>query len=83
MAETNPDSLLRLPQIIGNKRANPPLPALIPVSKSTWWAGVNSGRYPKPVKIGPRLSAWRASDIQAFIASGEDKGASTSQRTEA
>lgn len=40
---------------------------LIPVSKSTWWGGVRSGRYPKPVKLGPRITAWRAADIAALI----------------
>ena len=39
----------------------------IPVSKSTWWAGVKSGRYPQPVKLGPRITAWRAEDIEALI----------------
>ena len=39
----------------------------IPISKSTWWAGVRSGRYPKPVKLGPRLTAWRVEDIRALI----------------
>jgi prophage regulatory protein len=41
-----------------------------PVSKSTWWAGVKSGRYPKPVKLGPRITAWRAEDIRALIKAG-------------
>lgn len=41
----------------------------IPVSKSTWWAGVKSGRYPKPVKLGPRTTAWHVQDIRNFIAS--------------
>lgn len=58
---------LRLPQIIGNPKANPPIPAVIPVCKSSWWAGVKSGRYPKPVKLGPRTTAWRVSDIRALI----------------
>lgn len=40
---------------------------LIPVGKSTWWAGVKSGRYPKPVKLGPRMTAWRVEDIKQFI----------------
>jgi predicted DNA-binding transcriptional regulator AlpA len=60
---------LRLPQIIG-KRATintPAIPALIPVCKSTWWAGVRSGRFPKPFKIGERCTAWRASDIASLI----------------
>ena len=42
----------------------------IPVSKSTWWAGVASGRYPKPVKLGQRFTAWRVDDIRKLIESG-------------
>jgi prophage regulatory protein len=42
----------------------------IPVSKSTWWAGVKSGRYPKPVKLSTRVTAWRVEDIRAFIEGG-------------
>ncbi len=42
----------------------------IPVSKSTWWAGVKSGRFPKPMKLGPRITVWRAEDIQALIDHG-------------
>jgi len=59
---------LRLPQILGDARAVPPLPALIPVKRTSWWAGVKTGRYPKPVKLGPRMTAWRVEDIRAFIA---------------
>jgi prophage regulatory protein len=59
---------LRLNQIIGNPKAEPPIPAVIPVSKSTWWEGVKSGRYPKPVKsLGLRITAWRVEDIRALI----------------
>lgn len=58
---------LRLPQIIGNPKADPPIPAVIPVGKSTWWAGVRSGRYPPPVKLAPRITAWRVEDIRALI----------------
>jgi predicted DNA-binding transcriptional regulator AlpA len=39
----------------------------IPVSKSTWWKGINEGRYPKPVKLGPRITAWKVEDIRALI----------------
>ncbi len=42
----------------------------IPVSKSTWWAGVKSGRYPKPIKLGPRITAWRVEDIRRLIRTG-------------
>ena len=71
---------LRLRQIIGNpgnpgdpkskppKPPIPPIPAVIPVSKSTWWAGVKSGRYPQPVRtLGRRITAWRVEDIRTLI----------------
>lgn len=50
-------ALLRLPQVLN----------LIPVSRSAWWAGCKNGRYPKPVKIGPRTTAWRVEDIKALL----------------
>jgi len=60
---------LRLSQIIGRPKASPPIPAIIPVGKSAWWAGVKSGRYPKPIKLGLRTTAWRVEDIRALIES--------------
>ncbi|PNG24677.1 helix-turn-helix transcriptional regulator [Methylocella silvestris] len=42
----------------------------IPVGRSTWWAGVKSGRFPKPVKLGPRTTVWRVEDIWALIERG-------------
>ena len=60
---------LRLPQVL----------ALIPISKSAWWEGCKNGRFPKPVKLGPRTTVWRAEDIAALVKrlgnSGEGKGA--------
>ena len=58
---------LRLSQIIGNPAKG--IPPLIPVKKSTWWAGVKTGRFPQPVKLGPRVTAWRVEDIRSLIAS--------------
>ncbi len=57
---TQHDSLLRLPEVL----------ALVPVSRATWYAGVKSGRYPRPVSLGPRCVAWRASDIQRLVGRG-------------
>jgi prophage regulatory protein len=54
---------VRLPSILA---PNGP----IPVSKSSWWQGVKDGRYPKPVKLGPRITAWRVEDICALINEG-------------
>lgn len=61
---------LRLSQILGNKNSRPPIPALIPVGKSTWWEGVKSGRFPKPVKLGPKTTGWRIADIRQLIKNG-------------
>lgn len=48
---------LRLPQVL----------KLYPVSKSAWWAGVKDGRFPQPVKLAQRTTAWRVEDIQKLI----------------
>lgn len=40
---------------------------IIPISKSTWWAGVKSGRFPKSVKLGKRITAWRVEDIRNLV----------------
>jgi predicted DNA-binding transcriptional regulator AlpA len=39
----------------------------LPISKSTWWAGCASGRFPKPVKLGSRITVWRVEDIRRLI----------------
>ena len=59
---------LRLHQIIGNPKSNPPVAAIIPVGKSSWWAGVKSGRFPAPIKLGARVTVWTAESIRDFIA---------------
>ena len=43
---------------------------ILPISRSTWLAGVASGRYPQPVKLGPKITAWRLEDIQKLIDRG-------------
>lgn len=59
---------LRLSQILGNPKTNPPIPPLLPISKSTWWVRVKSGEYPQPVKLGPKITVWRVEDIRSLIA---------------
>ena len=58
---------LRLPNIIGDPKAEPPIPAIIPISKSSWYSGVRAGRYPKPVKISPRCVAWPVNSILQLV----------------
>jgi prophage regulatory protein len=67
MQEKMPAGYLRLPQIIGNKKAEPPIPALIPVCSTTWWNGVKSGKYPAAVKLSARTTAWKVEDIIALM----------------
>ena len=40
---------------------------IFPVSKSAWWESCRSGIFPKPVKLGPRTTAWRVEDIRALM----------------
>lgn len=58
---------LRLTQIIGNAKANPPIPALIPVSKSTIWEWVKIGRFPRPIKLSSKVTVWKVEDIVAVL----------------
>jgi len=58
---------LRLWQIIGNPKAVPPTPPLIPVGRTSFLNGVKSGKYPQPVKLGERTTAWKVEDIRALI----------------
>jgi prophage regulatory protein len=58
---------MRLSQIIGNPKANPPIPPVIPICKTSWWQGVKSGKYPTPLKLGQNTTVWRVEDIRALI----------------
>ncbi|MFZ5594734.1 MAG: helix-turn-helix transcriptional regulator [Pseudomonadota bacterium] len=51
--------LIRLPQVL----------SVFPVGRSTWYAGIKSGKYPQGIKISPRCTAWKIEDIKALIAS--------------
>ncbi len=50
-------ALLRLPEVL----------KIVPVSASTWWSGVKSGKFPQSIKLGPRTTCWRRADIIALI----------------
>lgn len=45
----------------------PTILRVYPVSRSSWWAGIRAGRYPQPVKLGERCTAWRVEDIRDLI----------------
>jgi predicted DNA-binding transcriptional regulator AlpA len=53
-----PDAgFVRLPQIL----------KVIPLGKTCWWEGVRAGRFPRPVKLSGRCTAWRAEDIRELV----------------
>ena len=39
----------------------------VPVSRSSWWAGVKNGIFPKPIKLSARITVWRVSDIRNLV----------------
>jgi len=65
------DKLLRLWDVIGDSKKGQP--ALIPVSKSTWWKGVKEGRFPQPVRLS-RVTCWRESEILAIVHGTQEGG---------
>lgn len=60
---------LRQWQIIGRKPkgSDPGLPALCPISSSTLWQWIRDGKFPKPVKLGERVTGWRVEDVRAYL----------------
>lgn len=59
---TRPDRLLREREVLN----------ILPIGRASLWAGVKSGRYPQPVKLGPRTTCWRESEIIRLIEMGTE-----------
>jgi predicted DNA-binding transcriptional regulator AlpA len=55
--DTDAACFLRLPQIL----------RLIPVGKTTIWQWVKDGKFPKQIKLGPKLAVWRKDEVDEFI----------------
>ncbi len=58
---------LRVKQIVGDPKADPPIPPIVPVARSTWLEGVRAGKFPAPIKLGRRITVWRCEDIRKLI----------------
>jgi len=52
----------------------PTILKLLPISRSTWLTGIKSGHFPKPIRLGKRITAWRVEDIRNLINSKEEGG---------
>ena len=62
---TKMNKLLRVRDIVRDKKSG--TFGYLPISKSAWWQGVADGKYPQPIKLGPKTTCWRESDILALI----------------
>lgn len=41
------------------------------VTECTWWRWNKGGITPKPIKIGPRVTVWKVSEVLAMLESNE------------
>ena len=39
------------------------------ISRSGWWKGVKDGKFPPGIKLSPRVTVWKSSEIDSLIAS--------------
>jgi predicted DNA-binding transcriptional regulator AlpA len=58
-----PEGFVRINQLCNHKGTR----GILSISKSSFWAGVREGRFPKPVKLGKRTTAWKVADIRKLI----------------
>jgi prophage regulatory protein len=56
----NADRLVRLNEVL----------TLLPISSASWWNGVRAGKYPRGIKLGPKTTCWRLSEITALAERG-------------
>jgi prophage regulatory protein len=47
----------------------------LPLSPATIWRKVKAGTFPKPVKLGERITAWRMDDIESWLAARHEEAA--------
>lgn len=68
MSNTTPalpaDGYIRESQLIAKRRGTP---AILPFSSPTLWRMVKAGKFPAPVKLSERVTAWRAEDVRAWM----------------
>ena len=58
------EGFVRLPQVLH----------VLGIGKTTFWEGIKTGRFPAPIKLGPRTAVWRVEDIRSLISNISEKG---------
>lgn len=64
VAPSSPDALLRLPAVR----------EMVGLSRSEIYRRIESGRFPRPVRLGDNAVAWRLSDLQRWISELPEHG---------
>ena len=59
------NQLIRLSDLVGRNGS----PGMIPVSPATLWRWVKAGKFPEPIRLSDRVTAWEASKVNAWIQS--------------
>ena len=58
------EGFIRLPQVLH----------VLGIGKTTFWEGIKTGRFPAPIKLGPRTSVWKVEDIRSLISRLAENG---------
>ncbi|MGX5651525.1 helix-turn-helix transcriptional regulator [Hydrogenophaga borbori] len=61
-------ALVRQSQLVRDTK-NLTRPTPLPFSPATFWRRVKDGTFPKPIKLGKRITCWRVGEVRAWIAS--------------
>jgi hypothetical protein len=62
------EGFVRLQQLIGDAKAQPPIPPIVPVSRAQLRRWVLDGRFPAPIKFSPRMTMWPVAAVRQWLA---------------
>lgn len=74
------EGFIRQNQLIGvparkakdNKPARDRVPGILPISSATLWRWISAGKFPQPLKLGPRVTAWPVDEIRRWMLKNEN-----------
>jgi predicted DNA-binding transcriptional regulator AlpA len=67
--KTIADILKTMPELM---RLNPHVLRVVPISRASVWRLAAAGKFPKPIRLTERCTAWKKSDIEAWL---QERGA--------
>lgn len=65
--DTLPDSALIRESCLVQSPKRPKRPAPLPFSGATLWRKVKAGTFPKPIKLGAKITAFRVGEVRAWL----------------